>query len=138
MEEVQETTSEEEGSGTSQRSVKDRPSLILMKTTINLLSFQPRIRAIVKGSFEFRNTKNGARVIAREMAKYLAIKSHLEQRKINFYTFDPKSMKPINVFTRHLSDNTSAEHIAKKLLALDFSIISVMQMTDKAAVFCSW
>jgi hypothetical protein len=60
-------------------------------------------------------------VRAREVAEYLAIKRYLQQKK---------SVKPIKAIIRHLPGNTSAEDIAKELLALGFSIISVRQMTS--------
>jgi hypothetical protein len=54
-------------SGTLQRTAKDRPSPNIITSQNNLLKFQVEIKAITKGSFEFRKTKNGTRVITREM-----------------------------------------------------------------------
>jgi hypothetical protein len=134
MEEASETRSEEEGSETSQKIGKETPPPIIITTQINLLRFQGEIKAIAKGSFELRNTKNGTRVITKEMANYLAIKSQLQKKKkkkkkIPFYTFHPKSVKPIKAIIRYLPSNTPAEDIANELLALGFRVIGVRQMT---------
>jgi hypothetical protein len=47
-------------------------------TQINLLKFHGEIKAIAKCSLELRNTKNGTRVITREMADHQVIKNQLE------------------------------------------------------------
>jgi hypothetical protein len=93
-----------------------------LNTTV--LNLQGEIKAIAMGSFELRNTKNGTRVITREMADYLAIKSQLQKKKIPFYTFHPKSAKPIKAVIRYVPGNTPAEDIANELLALGFKVIS--------------
>jgi hypothetical protein len=80
------------------------------------LQLQKRIKGIVKGSFEFRNTKNGTRVLAKEMADFSAIKSFFLSEKLYFYTFFPKSQKPMKVFLRYLPSNTPAEEIWKALV----------------------
>jgi hypothetical protein len=92
-EEAPETGIHEEDSEISQRFGKDRINSIIITTQINMLKFQGEIKSIAKGSFEFRNTKNGTRVIVREMAEYLAIKSQLEKKKILFYAFHHKTLK---------------------------------------------
>jgi len=129
MEEAVEAKDEEEGPGNPQGNGKERPPPIIT-AQLNLLSFQVEIKAIKKGSFEICNTKNETRVVTKEMADYLAIKRYLEQ-KIPFYTFHPKSVKPIKAVIRHLPGSIPAEDIAKELQALGFSIISVRQMTSK-------
>jgi hypothetical protein len=67
--------------------------------------------------------------MTKEMADYSAIKHHLEQNSLHFYTFHPKSEKPIKTVIRHLPGHTPAEHISNELVALKFSVISVRQMT---------
>jgi hypothetical protein len=75
VEEAPETGGDEE-SEILQRIGKDRPSPIIIMTKINMLNFQGEIKATSKGNFELGNTKRGTRVITREMADYLAIKSN--------------------------------------------------------------
>jgi hypothetical protein len=65
----------------------------------------------MKEDFEFRNTRNGTRVITRGMADFLAVKSHFEGNNLSFYNFFPKSEKPIKAVIRHLPINTPAEDI---------------------------
>jgi hypothetical protein len=81
---------------------------------MNLLQLQKNIKDIVKGSFEFRNTKNGNRVLTKEMADFSAIKSFFLSKKFSFYTFFPKSQKPIKAFIRYLPPNTPAEKSTKR------------------------
>jgi hypothetical protein len=78
-----------------------RPTIILTSGT-NLLQFQKSIKRIVKGSFVFRSTKNGTRVHTKEMADFSAIKSFFLSKKLSFYTYFPKSQKPIKAVIRHL------------------------------------
>jgi hypothetical protein len=65
------------------------------------------------------------------MGDYLAIKKHLEDKKISFYAFFPKSLKSIKAVIRHLTGNTPAEDIAKELQGTGFDIISVRQLTSR-------
>jgi hypothetical protein len=66
---------------------------------------------MVKGNFEFRNTRNGTRVITRGMVDFLAVKSHFEKNNLSYFTFYPKSEKPIKAAIHHLPQNTPAEDI---------------------------
>jgi hypothetical protein len=63
------------------------------------------------------------------MADFLAIKSHFEGNNLSFYTFFPKSEKPIKAAIRHLPLNTPAEDICDGLVSLGFVVFSVKQMT---------
>jgi len=83
---------------------------------------------ISKGNFELRNGRNGARITTKDMVDYLAIKKHLEERKISFYTFFSKSLKPIKAIIRQLPGNTPAEDIVKELQSIGFDVISVRQL----------
>jgi hypothetical protein len=90
---------------------------------------QKHIKGIVKGNFEFRNTKNGTRALTKGMADFSAIKSFSLSKKISSYSFFPKSHKSIKAVIRHLPSNTHAEEIYEALLELGFDAISVKQMT---------
>jgi hypothetical protein len=52
-----------------------RPLPIILTSTSDLLQLQKQIKGIVKGSFEFQNTKNKTRVLTEEMAHFSAIKT---------------------------------------------------------------
>jgi hypothetical protein len=68
-----------------------RPPPLILSSATNLLQLQKSIKSFVKGSFEFRSTKNGSRILTKEMADFLAIKSFFLSKKFTFYTFFPKS-----------------------------------------------
>jgi hypothetical protein len=91
---------------------------------------QKSIKGIVNGNFEFRSTKNGTRVLKKEMADFSAIKSFFLSKKLSFYTYIPKSQKPIKAVIRHLPPNTPAEEICEALVELSFDTISVRQRTS--------
>jgi hypothetical protein len=84
---------------------------------------------VVKEDFEFRNNRSGTRVITRDMADFLAVKSHFEGNNLSIYTFFPKSEKPIKTVIRHLPLNTYAEDICDGLVSLGFDVVGVKQMT---------
>jgi hypothetical protein len=63
------------------------------------------------------------------MADFLAIRSHFEGNSLSFYTFFPKSEKPIKAVVRHLSLDTPTENICDGLVSLGFDVVRVKQMT---------
>jgi hypothetical protein len=63
------------------------------------------------------------------MADYSAITTYLEKTKLFYFTFFPKSDKPIKTVIRQLPLNTPAEDISDGLVSLGFDVISVKQMT---------
>jgi hypothetical protein len=71
-------------------------------------------KGIFMGSFEFRNTKNGTRVLTKEMADFSDLKASFLSKKFSFYAFFPQSQNPVNSVIRHLSTNTPAEEITKR------------------------
>jgi hypothetical protein len=84
---------------------------------------------VVSENFEFRSTRNGTRVITRNLADFQSVKSHFDSQNLSYYTFFPKSEKPIKAVIRHLPHNTPAEDISNGLVSLGFDVISVKQMT---------
>jgi hypothetical protein len=109
--------------------VSGRPPPIVLTSAVNLIHLQKELKGIVKGSFEFRSTRNGTRVVTREMADYSAIKDHFDSKAFHYFTFHPKSEKPIKAVIRHLPMDTPAEDLSKGLQDLGFSVLSVKQMT---------
>jgi hypothetical protein len=83
----------------------------------------------VKEDFEFRNTRNGTRIITRGMVDFLAVKFHFEKNILAYFIFYAKSEKPIKAVIRHLPPNTPAEDICGGLVSLGFDVISLKQMT---------
>jgi hypothetical protein len=63
------------------------------------------------------------------MADFQSVKSHFDAHNLSYYTFYPKSEKPVKAVIRHLPHNTPAEDISDGLVSLGFDVISVKQMT---------
>jgi hypothetical protein len=104
------------------------PPVILTLQT-NLIQLQKQLKNVVKGDFEFRSTRNGTRVVTKDMADFEAVKSHFTNHNLSYYSFFPKSQKPIKAVIRHLPPNTPAKDISEELENLGFEVISVKQMT---------
>jgi hypothetical protein len=68
---------------------------IILTSTVNLIQLQKQLKNILKENFEFRTTRNGTRIVTRVMVDFLGVKSHIENHKLSFFTFSPKSEKPI-------------------------------------------
>jgi hypothetical protein len=64
------------------------------------------------------------------MVDYLAVKSFFNQHSPSYFTFFPKSEKPIKAVLRHLPSNTPAQDISEGLVDLGFDVISVKQMSS--------
>jgi hypothetical protein len=101
----------------------------VITATDNLLQLQKLIKSVVNENFEFQNTRNGTRVITKTLGDFAAVKSSLETHKLHYFTFYPKSLKPIKAVIRHLPLNTPAQDISDGLMDLGFDIISVKQMS---------
>jgi hypothetical protein len=80
-------------------------------------------------NFEFRSTRNGTRVVTKDLVDYQAVKSHFEKNSLSYFTFFPKSEKLIKAVIRHFPVNTAAEDIAEGLVDIGFDVISVKQMS---------
>jgi hypothetical protein len=105
-----------------------RPPPIILTSATNLLQLQKKVGGLVKGSFEFRNTRHGTRVVTKEMTDFSAIKSFQEE-KLPF-TFHPKSERPIKAIIRHLPSITPAEEIYEAMKELGFEVIGIKQMSS--------
>jgi hypothetical protein len=102
-----------------------RPPPIILTSTVNLIQLQKQLKGVVSEDFEFRSTRNGTRVITRGIADFLSVKSYFENHKLSYFSFFPKSGKPIKAVIRHLPQNTSAEDISNCLMILGFDVINV-------------
>jgi hypothetical protein len=115
--------------GDNNYSKTGRPPPVVLTSAINLIQLQKQLKNVVKEDFEFHNTRNRTRIITRGMVDFLAVKSHFEKNNLlSYFTFYPKSEKPIKAVVRHLPQNTPAEDICDGLVSLDFDVISVKQM----------
>jgi hypothetical protein len=107
-----------------------RPPPIMLTSVVNLIKLQKELKSVAKQSFELRNTKSGTRVVTKDMVDYQSAKSHFQTHNLSFFTFYPKSEKPIKAVIRHLPAITPAEDIAEGLTDLGFDVVSVKQMSS--------
>jgi hypothetical protein len=63
------------------------------------------------------------------MTNFQSVKSHFDSRNLSYYSFFPKSEKPIKAVILHLPHNTPMEEISDRLVSLSFDVVSVKQMT---------
>jgi hypothetical protein len=63
------------------------------------------------------------------MVDFRSVKSHFDTNNLSYYSFYPKSEKPLKAVIRHQPHNTPAEDIYDGLVSLGFDVISVKQMT---------
>ena len=127
---VAEETSDKPGEGQPSANKSGRPPPIVLTSATNLIQLQRKIKGIVSGDFEFRNTRSGTRIVMKEMADFLLTRKFLEASKLPHFTFFPKAEKPIKAVIRHLPPNTPAEDISEGLTTLGFDVVSVKQMTS--------
>jgi hypothetical protein len=84
---------------------------------------------VVSENFEFRSTRNGTSVITRSIADFQSVKSHFNSQNLSYYSFFPKSEKPLKTVIPHLPHNTPAEDISDGLVSPGLDVVSVKQMT---------
>jgi hypothetical protein len=87
-----------------------------LTSTVNLISLQKDLKLILKGPFEFRNTRAGNKVMSKEMTDYSAIRHNLDSKQLCYFTFFLKSGKPIKFVLRYLLADTPAEDISNASL----------------------
>jgi hypothetical protein len=87
------------------------PPIILTSVT-NLIQLQRLLQSVFKENFEFRSSRNGTRVIMRGMADIQSVKLYFDANNLSYYTFYPKSEKPMKAVIRLLPHNNPAEDIS--------------------------
>jgi hypothetical protein len=107
-----------------------RPPKIALTSTVNLIQLQKQLKCLAKENFEFRSSRNGSRVVTKDMVDYQAVKNILNTQSLSYFTFYPKYEKPIKAVIRHLPLNTHAEDIAEGLGDIGFDVIRVKQMSS--------
>jgi hypothetical protein len=127
--ETEAPTTEDSSRQEAPASKSGRPPPIILTTAINLTQLQKQLKDVVEEIFEFRTTRNGTRVLTKSLADFQSVKSYFDQRQLSYFSFFPKSEKPIKVVIRHLPINTPAEDISDGLVNLGFDVIRVNKMT---------
>jgi hypothetical protein len=110
-------------------SQSSRPPPNVLTSTVNLIHLHKHLSGVVSDNFEFRSTRNGTRVVTKSLVDFHSIKSFFDTQHMTYFTFSPKSDKPIKAVIRHLPLNTPVEDISNGLVDLGYDVISVKQMT---------
>jgi hypothetical protein len=71
-----------------------RPPPIILTSAVNLIQLQKQLKGVVSEDFEFRNTRNGTRVITRGMADFKFVKSYFETTTCPTYPFSRNMKNP--------------------------------------------
>jgi hypothetical protein len=120
---AQDTTLEEAVTGKA-----GRPPPIILKSKSNLIQLQRQLKNVVKRDFEFRNTNNVTRVSTRSISDFEDVESYFFNKNLSYYSFFPRSRKPIKADVRHLPANTPAEDTSDGLVTLGFDVVRVKRM----------
>jgi hypothetical protein len=107
-----------------------RPPPIVLTSAANLIQLQKKLKGVTRQTFELRNTRSGTRVVTKDMVDYQAVKAHFTENSLAYFTFCPKSEKPVKAVLRHLPSNTPAKDISDGLVDLGFDVVSVKQMSS--------
>jgi hypothetical protein len=91
------TTMETDSSGAETTTLEEtvpgkagRPLPIILTSTTNLIQLQRQLKNVAKEDFEFRNTRNGTRVITKSMMDFKAVNSYFSTHNLSYYSF-PKT-----------------------------------------------
>jgi hypothetical protein len=106
------------------------PPTIVLTSVANLIQLQKKLKAVAQHSFELRNTRSGTRVATKDMVDYQAVKAHFDQISLAYFTFFPKSEKPVKAVLRRLPSNTPARDISDGMVDLGFDVVNVKQMSS--------
>jgi hypothetical protein len=109
-------------------SLAGRSLPIVLTSQVNLIQLQRQLKGLLKGYFEFCNSRNKTRVDMKKTADFLNIHSHFESNNLPYFTFYPKSQKPVKAVIWHLPASASIEDISDGL-NFGFDVISVKQMS---------
>jgi tRNA U34 5-carboxymethylaminomethyl modifying enzyme MnmG/GidA len=88
---------------------------------------QKQLKELVKGNFELRNTRNRTGVVNDKTEDFSAIKSHFDDQRTSYFTFYPKSQKPVQDLICYLKYSNPEENISIRLMSPRFDVISVKQ-----------
>jgi hypothetical protein len=79
-----------------------RVSPNMITSTTNLIQLQSDLKDHVKWQHKFQNTRNGTRIITKEMEDYPDMKSCLEKNNLYYFTLSLDSKKPMKAVIHHL------------------------------------
>jgi hypothetical protein len=91
----------------------------------NLIQSQKQLKRVAQQLFVSHGTKNGARVITKDMGDYKSVEAHFE----SYYTFYPESKRPMKAAICCLPLNTPAEDVAERPVDFGLEVVSIRQMS---------
>jgi hypothetical protein len=86
-----------------------------MTSASNRIRPQSSLKDHAKGEYEFRNKRNGTRIIKKGKEDYSAMKSYMEKTNLHYFTFSSNSEKPMKAVIRRLPPDTPSEKIPNSL-----------------------
>jgi hypothetical protein len=102
-----------------------------------LIQLQKQLKGVAKQNFEFRNTRNGTRVVTKDMVDYQAVKSHFDKNSLSYYTFSTKAEKPIKAVLQHLPSNTPAQDIFDVISVRCHPLVGPLMLPNPLPCHCS-
>jgi hypothetical protein len=60
---------------------------IVLTSAVNFIQLQKQFKGVVKENFEFRSSRNGTRVVTKDMMDYQAVKHFLNTQSLSYFTF---------------------------------------------------
>lgn len=103
-------------------------SSIIPISTIILIHLHWDLKLCIKGQFEFWSTHISFQLVTHEMASDSALWAHTDLASCHYYTFHPKSIRPMKMVICHLATYTPIENIYSGKEELSFNVVSVNQM----------
>jgi hypothetical protein len=95
---------------------------------------QRQLKALLKENFEFCFTRNGTRIVTKEMADFSSICSHVGKNNFPYVTFYPKSQKLLKAMIRLPPFTIPLEDISDGLADLGFGVIRVKQNVSHPSI----
>jgi hypothetical protein len=59
----------------------------VLTSAANLIQLQKQLEGVVEENFEIRSTRNGTRLVTKDMVDYQAVKNFLNTQSLPYFTF---------------------------------------------------
>jgi hypothetical protein len=60
---------------------------IVLRSATSLIQLQEQLKGVAKQTLELCSTKNGTRIVTKDMVDYQSVKTYFESNNISYYTF---------------------------------------------------
>ena len=106
-----------------------RPPPITIVNKVNVFQQNKEFKTFLKGDFKVVNTREGLRYYTTTSDDFRALKNHLEEKKIQHFSFQLKSDLPLRVVLKRLPWDTDPVDVKEELINAGFPVRSVKQIT---------